>query len=331
MDRSKENIRIQQLIVFVGLLLFALKVVAWYITQSVAILTDALESTVNVVASFVGLYSLVLSSKPRDQEHPYGHGKVEFISAGVEGALISVAGLVIIYEAVNNLWHPHQIGQLDWGILLVTVSAVVNFAVGYLAVKRGRKNSSLALIASGKHLQSDTYTTIGIVAGLVLLYFTHLPWIDSVVALVFAFVIIFTGIKIIRSSVAGIMDEADTELLQEIVATLHQGRHDNWVDIHNLRIIKYGSVLHLDCHLTLPWYFNLHEAHEELDLIDGLIREKFGDSLEMFVHTDGCLDFSCPICSKKDCPVRKAPFVKRVDWNVANVSSNSKHRLDSQP
>lgn len=328
MTTSKENINIQKLVVAVGLTLFVIKMLAWYITGSVAILTDALESTVNVVASFIGLYSLNLSAKPRDMEHPYGHGKVEFISAGIEGTLISVAGLYIIYEAVKNLRDPSEIGQLDYGILLVAGAAAVNFIVGYLAVKRGKKNNSLALVASGKHLQSDTYTTIGIIAGLILLKLTGWLWVDSAVALIFAFVIIFTGYKILRSSVAGIMDEADKELIGEVVSYLNEHREVNWVDIHNLRIIKYGSVLHLDFHLTLPWYFNLHEGHREMDKIDRLIKERFGESVEMFVHTDGCMDFSCKICQKTDCQVRKAGFEKKIEWTVENISSNEKHSVD---
>jgi len=142
MIAPKENIKVQKLVVFVGLLLFVLKIVAWYITDSVAILTDAMESTVNVVASFIGLYSLRLSAKPRDTDHPYGHGKVEFISAGIEGTLISVAGLLIIYEAINNLWHPHELGQLDYGIILVAISAVVNFSVGTMAVRKRKEKTT---------------------------------------------------------------------------------------------------------------------------------------------------------------------------------------------
>lgn len=328
MSNSKENLNVQKLVVVVGLALFALKIVAWYLTNSVAILTDALESTVNVVASFIGLYSLMLSAKPRDTEHPYGHGKVEFISAGIEGALIAVAGLVIIYEAIKNLRHPHEIGRLDFGILLIAAAAAVNFGVGYLAIQRGKKNSSLALIASGKHLQSDTYTTVGIIVGLLLMRFTGWAWVDSVVALAFAFVIIYTGLKIVRSSVAGIMDEVDDELIKDVVALLNERREPNWVDVHNLRIIKYGSVLHLDFHFTVPWYLNVNEAHDEVDKIDLMVKEKFGESVEMFVHTDGCLDFSCQICQKQDCHVRKADFVKKLDWTVRNIASNSKHRID---
>ncbi len=325
MSTQRENINIQRLVVAVGLVLFAIKFLAWYITGSVAILTDALESTVNVVASFVGLYSLVLSAKPRDAEHPYGHGKVEFISAGVEGALIAVAGIFIIYHAFKNLLYPREIGQLDFGIMLTGIAAAVNFGVGTIAVKRGKKNNSLALAASGKHLISDTYTTLGVIAGLLLVKLTGQMWIDSATALVFALLIIFTGYKIMRSSIAGIMDEANKELIGAVVKYLDDNRRENWVDIHNLRIIQYGSVLHFDFHLTLPWYFNLHEAHREMENIDRLIKEKFGESVEMFVHTDACLDFSCKICTKQDCPVRKAAFEEKIAWGIENVSSNRKH------
>jgi divalent metal cation (Fe/Co/Zn/Cd) transporter len=150
-------------------------------------------------------------------------------------------------------------------------------------------------------------------------------WIDSVVALIFALLIVFTGYKIIRNSLKGIMDEADEELLKKMVALLENNRVDNWIDLHNFRIIKYGSTLHLDCHLTVPWYLNVHEAHREVYGLNELVNENFGESIELFVHTDGCLDYSCEICQKQQCSVRKAPFTHRVAWTVENVSTNHKH------
>ncbi|HEU4607605.1 MAG TPA: cation transporter dimerization domain-containing protein, partial [Chitinophagaceae bacterium] len=134
---------------------------------------------------------------------------------------------------------------------------------------------------------------------------------------------------ILRSSLAGIMDEADLDLLKQLVELLNENRRDNWIDLHNLRVIKYGGQLHVDCHLTLPWYLNLHEAHREVDALTELLRESFGDTVEFFVHTDGCLDFSCAICSKKDCQVRKHPFSNRVEWNMVNIISNEKHRAST--
>ena len=157
MESSKENYNFQKLVAVVGVSLFVIKIIAWYLTNSVAILTDALESVINVIAGFIGLYSLYLSAQPRDANHPYGHGKVEFVSAAIEGTLITTAGFVIIYQAIINLRNPREIGQLDYGIALVAITALVNFGVGFFAIKKGSKNNSLALIASGKHLQSDTY------------------------------------------------------------------------------------------------------------------------------------------------------------------------------
>ncbi len=297
-------------------------------TGSVAILTDALESTVNVVAGFISLFSLFVAAKPRDEDHPYGHGKAEFVSAAVEGSLITVAGLIIIYEAINNFVHPHPLHKLDYGILLVSFTAVINYITGSYCIKIGKKNNSLALVASGKHLKSDTWSTIGIIIGLILIYFLHWPWLDSAVAVIFAFIIIYTDYTIVRKSLAGIMDEADKELLEKLVAFLQENRRENWIDLHNVRIIKYGSILHLDCHLTVPWYLNVHEAHEEIDILSQKIKSAFGESVELFVHSDGCLDFSCSICSKENCAVRKSPFVKRVEWTIENISSNTKHKLE---
>lgn len=327
MEVQRENYSIQRWIVLVAVLLFIIKIIAWWLTKSVSILTDALESTVNVISGFIGLYSLFVAAKPRDFDHPYGHGKAEFLSAAVEGTLIMIAGMIIIYESINNFIHPHQLQQLDYGMLLVAIAGLANYVMGAFAIKKGRKNNSLALIASGRHLQSDTYSTIGILVGVALIYFTKIQLIDSLVALVFSFIIIFTGYRILRSSVAGIMDEADQELLKKMVAQLNTNRPANWIDLHNLRVIKYGAILHVDCHLTVPWYLNVHQAHNEIDLLSQRIREEFGDSIELFVHSDGCLDFSCAICSKTDCPVRKHPFTRRVEWTVANILSNEKHQL----
>ena len=302
--------------------------VAWYLTDSVAILTDALESTVNVIAGLIGVYSLYISAKPKDRDHPYGHGKAEFISAAVEGTLVLIAGIVIIGEAAAGLIHPHHVGKLDYGIILVAFTAIINFAAGSICVKTGTKNNSLALIASGKHLQTDTYSTAGIIAGLILLYlFKKEWWIDSCTAILFSIIIIVTGYKILRRSLAGIMDETDEALLNKMVIVLNENRKENWIDLHNLRIIKYGGRLHLDCHLTVPWYLNVREAHAEVDALGNLVKSQFSDSMELFVHSDPCLEFSCRICTKHDCKVRQHPLEKKITWTIENISTDNKHHL----
>lgn len=325
-DRQS-NLKLQRWLAIVSALLLIAKFLAYYLTHSVAILTDALESIVNVVAGFIGLYSLYVSAKPRDIDHPYGHGKAEFISAAVEGTLILSAGVLIILNGVKSFIEPVRITRLDTGIYLIAGAGIINWLLGALAVRQGRKNNSLALLASGKHLQTDTWSTLGILTGLLLIQYTGEVWIDGAVAIGFGVFIIYTGYRIIRTSLAGIMDEADMILLEKMVDLLNRNKKENWVDLHNLRVIKYGNVLHVDCHLTVPWYFNIHQAHTEIDHLASLIRSNFGESLELFVHNDGCLYFQCHICNKFDCPVRMHEFKKKVDWTLDNALQNEKHSL----
>ena len=325
MEKSAENIGVQRWVAVVAIILFLLKLTAYYLTQSVAVLTDAMESTVNVIAGVIGLYSLHIAAKPRDEDHPYGHGKAEFLSAAVEGALVIMAGLIIIYQAIVDLIHPNPIQKLDQGIYIIAFTAIVNFIVGTICVYKGRKNNSMQLEAGGKHLQTDTWSTCGIIVGLILIWYTKRVWLDGVVSLLFAGFIFYTGYHILRKSIAGIMDEADLQLLQDFVSWLNAHRRENWIDLHNLRVIKYGGGLHVDCHLTVPWYLNVLEAHAEIDALTALIRGRFGESMEFFVHSDACLDFSCRICTKASCAVRKHAFEQRVEWTLATVVPNKKH------
>lgn len=329
MNKQNQNLRLQKWVAAISVLLLVVKFIAYYLTNSVAILTDALESIVNVVAGFIGLYSLYVSAMPRDINHPYGHGKAEFISAAVEGTLVTSAGAIIIYKAIRSFISPVELQQLEYGMYLVAATALVNFITGYITHRKGKKNNSLALIASGKHLQSDSYSTFGIIAALLLIFLTgnKYKWIDPAVAIIFGSIIIYTGYKILRKSIAGIMDEADIELLKKIVDLLNRNKRENWIDLHNLRVIKYGSILHIDCHLTVPWYLTVTEAHNEVDVLSSLVRREFGESVELFVHVDGCLPFSCKVCNKQNCNVRKHNFEKRIDWTLENVLQDKKHEV----
>ncbi len=217
MQTAKQNFRIQQWITLLSVVLFAAKIAAYYLTNSLAILTDALESIVNVLAGFIGLYSLYVAAKPKDIEHPYGHGKAEFISAAAEGGLIIAAGLLILYETFQNIIDKKPLEQLDTGLYVVAATAVVNYVAGLICLKRGKQNNSLALQSSGKHLQIDTFSTLIIIAALIVMLFTQLLWLDKVIAFILGIFVIYNGYKIIRRSIAGIMDEADMELLQKMV------------------------------------------------------------------------------------------------------------------
>lgn len=326
-DSPKQNFRIQLWITLLSVGLFLTKIIAYYSTHSLAILSDALESIVNVIAGFIGLFSLYIAAKPSDQEHPYGHGKAEFVSAAIEGALIMAAGIMIIYETVINFLEHSPLQKLDKGLWLVSATALLNYAAGWFCIKMGKKNKSLALQASGKHLQIDTYSTLGIVAGLLLILLTDLLWLDKLIALGMSILVIYNGYKIVRASLAGIMDEADMELLKQFITLLNTQRRPNLIDLHNLRVIKYGPLLHIDCHITVPWFLNVHQAHLEIDELAKLIKQEFGNSIELFVHTDGCLPISCSICTLTNCDKRQQPMKRKLEWSLENILSNQKHQL----
>lgn len=326
-QKNISNLKLQIVILSIGALIMAGKFVAYFLTHSNTILTDALESIVNIAAGAMGVYSLYLAAKPRDAEHPYGHGKIEFISASVEGTLIGATGLMIVLKSTLNFFEPSELGNLDIGLYITSIAGLLNYVLGWRLESQGKSTNSLTLIASGKHLKSDAYTTIGVLIGLFIIYQTGYLWLDNAMAILMGGLILYTGIKILRQSVAGIMDEADKDLLKDIIKILNENRRENWVDIHNMRIIKYGSSLHIDCHVTLPWFLNIHEAHRETDAIDKLVSKHYPQGVEFFIHTDGCLETSCKICTKTDCKVRKHAFEGQLEWDLQNVMQNRKHGL----
>ena len=327
MPYSKQNLKVQYFVTALTIVVFLLKVVTYILTHSLSVLSDSLESVVNIVATIVGSYSLFVASKPKDKDHPYGHGKAEFVSAAFQGTLIIGIGCLIIYKAIDSFIHPVSLQNLNNGIWLLVIIAIINLVTALVLNRIGKKNKSLAILASGKLFQIDFFTTAAIVIGIILLLVTGYQKIDALIALFLGIYVIFDGYKIVRQSLAGIMDEADMVLLKEVITEINLSRNAKWIDLHNLRVIRYGSLLHIDCHLTVPWYYNVKEAHEAMDDFTGLIQNKFGDSVEFFVHTDGCMPFSCPICTIENCEQRIAPFEKKLNWNIENVLSNSKHQL----
>lgn len=326
---SRRKFGFQLKVAIVGVMLFLAKLLAWHLTNSDAVFSDAMESTVNIIAAFMGLYSLYLAAKPKDTEHPYGHGKVEFVTSGIEGALIIFAGIMIIVESVDSLLHGNSLKKLDWGILIIAGTAAINYIMGYISYKKGLKENSLVLQSSGKHLQSDTITTGGVVLSLVLVYFTKVYWIDAAVAIIFGGYIMFVGYKIIRKSLSGIMDESDLESVSKIAEFLNRIRKPDWIDVHNVRIQQHGSQLHIDGHMTLPWYYELRTAHAEMEAMIKSIAVNTDRNIEFNFHMDDCKPFSCEICQLSECTVRQRPFVKKVDWTVETLTHPDKHTRDS--
>jgi cation diffusion facilitator family transporter len=311
----QQNIRLQAFVTFMGLLLWMGKTAAFFITHSNSILTDALESVVNVLAGFFALYSVILASQPTDKNHPYGHGKIEFISATLEGSLIILAGLLMIGKSAYNFFNLYEIEKLETGIGLVAVAGAVNFGLGKWLEIQGKKSNSMTLLADGKHLQSDAYSTVGMLVGLGIVYFTGYVWLDNLMAMLFGGFIVYTGLHILRQSLAG--------------KFLNSNRQAHWIDFHNLRIIKFGSRLHIDCHVTMPYFLNIREANVEVKSIEALINRHFGETVEMFIHIDNCEGDSCKICQKTDCTLRQFAQTKRIEWTQDNVMASQKHHLES--
>ncbi len=329
---NNENLlkqRVQRNILIGSCLILIAKFTAYFLTNSVGILTDALESIVNVIAGAVSLISLYIAAKERDKTHPFGHGKIELISASIEGILIVVAGLLIIYEGIMRLIQPTEIQKLDLGIYIIVGGGVLNYLMGWYSVWIGKKHDSMALIAEGKHLQSDAYSTVGLLVGLVLLLITDIAWIDSAIALIFGVIIIVTGIGILRSTMDNLLDKADMELLNEVVEMLQEQRGNDWIDIHNAKILKSGSFLNVDCDLTLPYFYSIEKGHQMGDDLRDVFREKFPNRLRMTVHVDPCnvsKKVKCHKCPLATCPHRKQPFKAFEDITIDNFISEEQEK-----
>ncbi|CAN5245894.1 cation diffusion facilitator family transporter [soil metagenome] len=309
-----------------SLVLVVIKFYAFYITSSNAILTDALESIINVFATGFAFYSIYLSTLPKDTNHPYGHGKIEFFSAGFEGALIILAGVFIIYQSILNLIEPEPLENLPVGIFIVAFAAIINGYLGYILHKSGTEMDSFTLIADGKHLITDAISSFILLFGIAIIHFTGYYILDSFISILFAFYILFNGYSLIRMSVAGLMDESNPQAMGKVVAILNANRKVNWIDVHNMRIQKYGPDIHIDCHLTLPFYYNLHKVHEELEELRKSLENNLDSNIEIFTHADPCIPGPCcNYCRVKGCAVRENPYKFDIDWNAENLAKDQKH------
>src|SRR5665648_859125 len=235
----------------IGAALMAIKFLAFYLTGSAAILSDALESIINVVAAGFALGSIIIAAKRPDPDHPYGHGKVEYFSAGFEGALIVLAALAIFYEAWPRLLAPQAIPKLEKGLLLILGAALVNLILGMVLLMLGRRTKSVVLIADGKHVLTDVITTVGVVLGLVGVYFTGWNWLDGAVAILVGLNILVTGARLVHQAAAGLMDTSDPELLEEICRVIAEQRRPMWIDIHQLRGRRARTRVFIDFPLIL--------------------------------------------------------------------------------
>ncbi len=331
MVNHRSKIKTMKLVLIVGAVLMALKFLAYYLTHSSGILTDALESIVNVISGLLALYSLYYAAKPKDEDHPYGHGKIEFMSSGVEGGMVLITGLAMIVKGATGFFIPFHLSNIDLGLLITIVSGAVNYYLARILMKKGKKLHSSSMVADGRHLLTDTWSSVGLAIALVLIYFTGWNWLDLVITIILGLLITYTGFNLIKESIFNLLDKTDYDKIDQLIVFLNAHRKINWIDIHNLRVVKYGSVVHVDCHMTLPWYYSLEDAHTEVDALSKMAITKLNYEIEFFIHADPCLPLSCSICEISDCKMRKNPFVKKLDWNLKNVLPDSKHSISESP
>ena len=283
---AKTNFAVMSVALLVSIGLMGLKLYGYWITGSSAILSDALESIINVVASGFGLVSVRLSAKPADASHPYGHGKIEFFSAGFEGALIILAAAGIFFQGIKQILNPQQLAHLDMGLSFLVAAGLGNLIMGFVELRIAKRTKSLVLEADGKHLLTDVYTSGVVLVGLALVYLTGWFRFDGIVACIAGINVVFLGAKLVRKGFGELMHTSDPELLDEICNLLSRHKKDMWIDIHRLRSWRSGKKIHVDFHLILPKDLPLEEGHREVKELENVFNEHFGGMSDILIHLD---------------------------------------------
>lgn len=272
----------------VSVLLAAAKFYTFHLTRSSAVLSDALESIINVVAAAFAVVSIWMAAQPPDSDHPYGHGKIEYFSAGFEGALIILAAIGIFKTGISRLLIPNPLANLPAGLAILAAVSVINLLLGIGLVRVGKKVQSLTLIADGRHVLTDVVTSAGVISGLFLVQFTGWLWLDGAIACLVGINILLTGTRLVRQSFSALMDASDPHLLDEISGLLEQNRQAVWIDIHQLRAWRAGNFVHIDLHLVLPRDYLLDDAHAQAKALEWLLIDHFEGNAGVLVHMDPC-------------------------------------------
>lgn len=274
----------------IGLLLLFVKVGAWLMTGSSAILSDAAESVVHVAAVSFALFSLWVSLRPSDASHNYGRDKISFFSAGFEGAMIIVAALFILYASVEALIRGVELQNLTSGTWLIAGAAAINGALGLFLVRRGRAAHSLILVANGKHILTDFYTSSGVVLGLVLAHATGWLVLDPLVAILAGLNILWTGARLIRESIGGLMDEADPKIRSQLEPMLARLTLAEGIRFHNLRYRNAGTLLWVEVHLLFPQGTPIEVAHRQATEIEAEIERALPGRVAVTTHLEAIED-----------------------------------------
>lgn len=270
----------------VGVLMLIIKWYAYSITGSSAILSDAAESVVHVVGVGFAVFSMWLSLQPADSSHPYGHDKINYFSAGAEGGLIVLAAIYIIYISIRRLFVGIELTNLDKGTLFTFGASVINLVLGGYLVWKGKKTKSIILLANGKHVLTDSWTSFGVVAGLGLTMLTGWLPFDPLIAIIVAVNILWSGGKLIRQSAGGLMDESNTELRDSILKVLNSETLNRGLKYHELRYRESGNSVWIEVHLLFPKGTLLEEAHKSATEIEKLIKKSLNSSVNIVTHLE---------------------------------------------
>ena len=267
----------------------ALKTVAWRITGSVGLLSDAIESVVNLVGGIMALAMLTIAARPADEDHAYGHSKAEYFSSGVEGSLILVAAVSIAIAAVLRLITPKPLEAIGMGVAVSVAASLVNLVVALLILRAGKKHNSITLESNAHHLMTDVWTSVGVVAGVGLVALTKWNWLDPVVALLVAANIVWTGVRIVRRSIAGLMDISlspeDIATVRKVLKTYEQ----TGIQFHALRTRQAGARKFVSTHVLVPGDWTVQRGHELLDKIEADVCRALPDTV-VFTHLESLDD-----------------------------------------
>jgi cation diffusion facilitator family transporter len=317
------RLRAGTLSLVVAVAIFTAKFVGYQLTGSTAILSDAMESIVNIVAALFTLASLAFASRPADENHPYGHGKIEFLASGFEGGLIAFAALIIVYESGRALFFGHQLVAIDKGLVLVIAAGIANALLGYFLVRTGRQTNSVAIEADGQHVLTDFWTSAGVVVGLVGVRVTGWQTLDPLVAIALGVNLAVVGARLLRRAVGGLLDESDRGLLAKLTSVIHTVRSPAVIAIHRLRAIRSGGVAHVDAHVVVPRFWSVSEAHDFSDAFEFQIVAGIGQDAECIFHLDPCRSAYCRTCRVEPCPVRAHAFAADRDWSLETLTGEA--------
>ena len=303
-----------------GIAIFCIKLYAAHISNSSAIRSDALEGSVNIIAAAFGLFSVFFSEKPADQNHPYGHGKIEHFAAVFEGGLITLAGFLILIDTGARYFnHSQPTDSLYHGLLITFFAGMLNGIVGLIVFLIGKKFNSTTLRADGLHLITDFWSTLGLGLGLGLAIYTGWLWIDPLLAIIVGVMLFVAGYKVFRPSWNTLLDAVNPETIQKIVDRLNEIKLDPVITIHELRTQEFGRDTHVDLHVVVPEFFSIKEAHDLSDQIVGKLQVTLGESSLIHAHLDPCEKIYCSECPYQNCTIRNAVFLARKPLTVETI------------